>query len=408
MTIMMRVFLPALLLLILTQAATAKSRSWLQKATTQGRRWLNLGGTFGSALNSATVYDRIAGHPVFAVTTPWGSPYMNMEKLDDTAETIPDQRSSIADSRSGKKKPTSSLEEQSEMRMVALYFVDPADALAMHGEMHQMENMKTADVRLTAFSLGKALRQASNLGPGLTTGQPPEPVTGIFPEHGTLRYKLVPSKKQLYYAARCTGRERVGLCSETPTQDAALAIVGNSALEAANLLRRRQKAERKFQRSSTSTTSVPHMEGYTGLPVFYCPQMHRRVSLLQRLWTGVKEEKPFFFNYEDLVTAWDGMVMAQQKRKKKKSAAAAVPPPPAVEVFNLWDVLSSMDRQQQQQQAGTQHRAWLARLVAWPGRPRRRRLSLQDITFVPNSDAVHYKDGVSRRGNGKARLKPMR
>ena len=194
----MRLFLLPLLLLLPSQpATTTRPRSWLQRATTQGRRWLNFGGTFGSALNSATVYDRIAGHPVFAVTTPWGSPYMNMEKLDNLAETIPDQRSSIADSRSGRKKPTSSLEETSEMRMVALYFVDPADALAMHGEMHQMENMKSADVRLTAFSLAKALRQASNLGPGLTTGQPPEPVTGIFPEQGALRYKIGAEQKAI-------------------------------------------------------------------------------------------------------------------------------------------------------------------------------------------------------------------
>lgn len=318
---------------------------------------------------------------------------MNQEKLSDVDETVP------SSSASNSKTPASFSEEQNEMRMVALYFMDPADALSMHGEMKQMENMASVDVRLTSFSLAKALRQASCLGDGLTTGQPPTDTTGALPENGTLRYKIVPPKRQLYYAARCKGRERVGLQSESAAEDAAMAVTGNSALEAANLLRRRQKVERKLARSSAS--AAPHMEGYTGVPVFYCPSLHKQPPLLRRLLTGVKQEKPFFFNYEDLETAWKGM-----KQKQRKNREPVPDRPVDVEVFNLWDVLSSMDRQQHAVQATISSiKNPLSSLV-----PRRFRgnFDLQDITFVPNSDSVHYKDAISRRGNGKARLRPMR
>jgi len=390
---------PAVLVLLMMMTATSHHHchaapSLLQAAAKQGRRWLNLSSTFGSAVNSETVYDRIAGHPVFSVTTPWGSPYMNQEKLSDVGETVP------SSSASNSKTPTSLSEEQNEMRMVALYFMDPADALAMHGEMKQMENMASADVRLTSFSLAKALRQASCLGDGLTTGQPPTDTTGALTENGTLRYKIVPPKRQLYYAARCKGRERVGLQSESAAEDAVMAVMGNSALEAANLLRRRQKAERKLARSATS--AAPHMEGYTGVPVFYCPSLHKQPPFLKRVLTGVKQEKPFFFNYEDLETAWTGM-----KKKQRKNRDAVPDLPVDVEVFNLWDVLSSMDRQQHAAQSASTRSAKNL-LSSFVPRRFRGHFELQDITFVPNSDSVHYKDSISRRGNGKARLRPMR
>ena len=372
----------------------ARRRSLWHSASRRARRWLNLGSTFGSALHSPTVYDRITGHPVFAVTTPWGSPYMNMEKISDTEETIPSSRSS-----SSSKTPSSLSEEQSELRMVALYFLDPSDALSMHGEMKQMDNMAKADVRLTCFSLGKALRQASCLGDGLTTGQPPDETTGRLTDNGTLRYKMVPSKRQLYYAARCHGRERVGLQSESAAADAAAAVTGNSALEAANLLRRRQKAERKVVSNYQKSAVVPHMEGYTGVPVFYCPALHKQLPLLKRILTGVRQEKPFFFNYEDLERAWTDM-----KERRRRGNAPVPDQPVNVEVFNLWDVLSSMDRQQYLVRSSSKYyQRWLPRRIF--ARPSSQ---LLDITFVPNSDAVHYKDSISRRGNGKARLRPMR
>lgn len=67
------------------------SKNLFHSAFVRTRRLLNLGSTFGSPLNSDTVYDRIIGHPVFAVTTSWGSPYMNMERLTDPDETVPEE-----------------------------------------------------------------------------------------------------------------------------------------------------------------------------------------------------------------------------------------------------------------------------------------------------------------------------
>lgn len=372
--------------------------------STQVRRWLNFGSTFGSVTNVAgTPYDRVTGHPVFCVTTPWGSPYMNMEKLTDLDETVP------TTSDSTKKTPSSLSEEQNEYRMVALYFMDPADALAVHGEMKQMENMQKSDIRLTAFSLAKALRQASNLGHGLPTGMAPDPLSGKLQvdDGATLRYKIVPAKRQLYYAARCIGKERVGLFAESAAEDAAAAVIGNSALEAANLARRREQRERKTpkqqQRISKIARQASHMEGYSGVPVFYCAAMRKQLPLFKQVMSGARHETPLFFNFEDLQTAWSTLQQQQRKRKNQ----LLIPERPVVEVFNLWDVLSSLDKDKS------------VRGDVWkkdPLKALKRRLflskqeppTLQDITFVPNSDSVHYKDAISRRGNGKARLRPMR
>lgn len=415
--------LPVLLLLLVgcpcswTLGAAAASSSGtlplLAKGLKKSRRCLNLASTFGSVTTQATTpYDRVSGHPVFCVTTAWGSPYMNMEKLTDLDETVPTTTASD----SSKKAPTSLSEEQAEYRMVALYFMDPSDALAVLGEMKQMENMEKSDIRITSFSLSKALRQASNLGYGLPTGMALDPATGALPmdDGGALRYKIVPPKRQLYYAARCAGKERVGLWStatvaangakSTPlsSEDAITAILGNSALEAANLARRRDKRERKTKRAAlpVAQAKAAHMEGYTGVPVFYCSELQRRLPFVKQVTTGCRQETPLFFNYEDLQTAW-----ASMKERKAFQKGSIVPLEPVVEVFNLWDVLVSMDLDKSVR--GDWKRDPVAAL--------KRRLfltkeepSLQDITFVPNSASVLYKDEVSRRGNSKARLRSMR
>jgi hypothetical protein len=290
---------------------------------------------------------------------------------------------------------------------VALFFMDPDDALGLHGEMKQMENMEGADLRLTCFSLAKALRQASNLGSGLLTGVPCDPLDGNFKndENGNmaLRYKIVPPKRQLYYAARCIGKERVGLFDESAAEDAQAAVLGNSALEGRNLVRRREKRERKTQAKNKTPMQAAnaHMEGYCGIPVFHAPQMRKKLPLLKRLTTGSRFEVPFFFNYEDLVDAWDTM----RSRNKKRG----VPEKPAdVEVFNLWDLLTSMDRDACKQR---QRSTWRDKVAA----PFEKRFStkpidpdLCHITFVPSSRSIQYKEAISARGNGKARLRPMR
>jgi hypothetical protein len=363
----------------------------------QSRRMMNFGSLMGSA-TKASPYERITGHPVFAVSTPWGSPYMNMEKLSDMEEFVQ------TDNGSGKT-PQSLSEEQNEYRTVALYFMDPDDVLAVHGEMKQMEQMEKTDIRITAMSLAKALRQASNLGNGLLTGAPPDPLDGNLKidEGGSLRYKIVPPKRQLYYAARCIGKERVGLFGETPAEDAQTAVLGNSALEAVNLMRRREKRERKTPKPRNALQAASaHMEGYSGIPVFYVPQMRRTLPLLKRIATGTKHETPLFFNYEDMEVAWERMRSRSQKSK-------AVPAKPVnVEVFNLWDVLTSMDRDDWKKRQ--QKRIWVKQPLGaikdcFPpqGPP-----GLESITFVPSSRSVQYKEKISARGNGKARLRPMR
>jgi len=144
---------------------------------------MNLSSLFGSA-TYASPYDRVACNPVFQVTTPWGSPYMNMEKLNE--EQV----------QTSKRKPSqkSVSEDQNEYRTVSLYFMDPDDAVAAHAEMMQMENMGKADIRITSSSLAKSIRQASNLGNGLVTGMAPDAMNGNLKpamEGGSLRYKIV-------------------------------------------------------------------------------------------------------------------------------------------------------------------------------------------------------------------------
>ena len=383
------------------------------------RRSANLGATFGSVTSTKkiTPYDRVTGHPVFAVTTSWGSPYMTMEKVTGD-ETIPTSNS-LNDG--NKKKPSSLSEEQVEYRRVALYYLDPADAIGAHNEMVQQQSesssQSTLDIRITSFSLARAIRQASILGYGLPTGAPPDLLSGKFnvEEGGALRYKLVPSKKQLFYAARCVGKERVGLCSSSPTgskEDAITAIMGNSALEAANLARRRDLRERKIPKQQNSTVlGAEHMIGYSGIPVFYCPNMRRPVSPVQHImtgfWTRRRYEIPLFFSYEDLITAWDRLCMSGAAKKMSLPTE-----PPTVEVFNLWDLVTTMDRYQNNvlRRSGftfLKERV-MKRNTLSKDLPSPLSSSLNDIVFVPNSDSVHYKEAISQRGNGKARLRPMR
>jgi hypothetical protein len=396
------------------------------------RRTLNLSNTFGSPLQSKNPYDRILGNPVFAVTTPYGSPYLNMERLTDTDETIPSTMETGKKSSSSSTRSVQEIEnsleamsdEQSEVRLVGLYFTDIDDAVAMQCEMKQLDNLKAADIRVSAFSMAKAIRQASVLGSGITTGAPFDDKTGRFVgTDGRLRYKIVPSKRQLYYAARCRGKERVGLCGTTANEDALLSILGNDALEGMNLQRR--TAKRDAQRlqnakatlssvsmkknknqnnnpgvgvnNSTTTTTTSNiinskkkhdnpMEGYCGIPVFTCANLQKRKF--------GRIEQPFFMNYEDLLVAWDkcrGKPLHEDPPSTTTStpSTAAAAAAPVVEVFNLMDVLTSMDREN-----GTKNN-------------NDRRL-LHRITFVPNSRNVAYKEQITSTGNGKARLRPMR
>jgi hypothetical protein len=280
----------------------------------------------------------------------------------------------------------------------------------MHQEMKQMDNMNKADIRITCTTLAKAIRQASNFGDGLPTGAAIDPLTGKLPsinDGGSLRYKIVPSKRQLFYAARCRGRERVGLFGESPVEDAGTVLDGSQAVDATNQARRRDVRNGKSKAVTPQQRQYRHMEGYSGIPVFLCPELRRRQPLLKGLLGGTREENPLFFSYEDLVEAWT---------KMKKHTDKAPVQPPNVEVLNLMDVLTSMDREayadefsfrfQIRDPVGSVQNQFkrLSQYVTarftGPG--------LDAITFVPSSAAVHYKEEVAARGNGKARLRPMR
>lgn len=76
-----------------------------------------------------------------------------MEKLTDLDEAM-----NLGDN----KKCNAGVQE--ECHQVALFFMDPDDALAVYGEMSQMEQIEQADICIASASLSKALRQSSNLG----------------------------------------------------------------------------------------------------------------------------------------------------------------------------------------------------------------------------------------------------
>lgn len=403
------------------------------------RRHLNFNGLLGSPTrptNSAshTSYEKIMGHPVFQVTTSWGSAYMNMEKLtlEDAGSSSGDENKMLA---SGVEDASSFGAEDSQYRTISLYYMDPDDAIGAHAEFKQMDGMQDSDVRITSVSLAKALRSAANLGRGLLTGQPIDYHKGtVLPtkEGGSLRHKIMPPKKQLFYAARCHGRERIGLFGkgDDPSADrdsryeqAVAAVIGNSALAYRNSQRRQAIRDRKlaFKPKSQLEADYQHMDGHLGIPVFYAPGMERRRSRIKSLVSGSqRKEIPLFFNYEDLQKAW------QKTRPLGGDKNKGLPSEPqGVEVFNLWDVLTSMEKEQArkaQKFNNLKPQDKLLSAISHPFVNRWRNVSPDDgksgngetgnlldaLVFIPSSDACTYKEKITARGDGKARLRPMR
>jgi len=173
----------ASLVLSSTQVVSASIGSVLRPI----RRTLNLSSIFGSPTSAAS-YDRISGQPVFAVTTSWGSPYLIFERTKE------DEVGALAAASADDDEQidfNEAYQQKQATRQVVLYFLDPDDAAAHRDEMQQVDAMKGADMRIMSMSLGKAVRQATNLGKGLPTGQPIDAITGKMKspeEGGTLRY----------------------------------------------------------------------------------------------------------------------------------------------------------------------------------------------------------------------------
>lgn len=396
------------------------------------RRRLNLGSMFGSS-TAAPSYERIAGQPCFTVTTAWGSPYLIFERVpEDEAGAAADDDDEPADF-------GAAAAPRQDARQVVLYFMDPDDAECHRDEMQQIDAMKGADMRVMVMSLGKAVRQASNVGKGLPTGQPIDPLTGAMKspdEGGVLRYKIVPPKRELYYAARCKGRERVGLFDESADFDAKMMLnsrktLGQYAEARRNARLEREKAGKKVPAAAMTDPNAPdrlkyaHMEGNVGIPVFSCPGLVRRHPVLKRLVNrkAQKTETPLFFSYEDLEEAW------RASRASAGDAARASMPasPPDVEVHSLVDVVTSIDKDQWRVARSRQLRREqvvdsvlsrvpiVGRLLQGDVVPSRdgteggsQPSGLEQVTFVPSSRTVGYKERVSSLGGSKSRLKPMR
>jgi hypothetical protein len=394
---------------------------------TQSRRCLNFNNIFGSA-SSVPAYDRIIAQPVFAVTTPWGSPYLLFEQKDAT-ETSLEFDESKADAGGDDALQQKPRGRDSNTNQVALYFLDEHDAMQLRDEMLQMDQMKGADMRITTLSLGKALRQASHLNHGLLTGQPIDDLTGKLPapqEGGSLRYKIVPPRKELFYAARCKGRERVGLFGSTPAVDARLMLSSFSTIGGV-LRKRRVEAKNRESSSKKEKTSkdapsqdkdsavetdpirkaYSHMNGFAGIPVFYSPDLRLSNGLKGLLRMDRRKRIPLFFSYEDLMN-YRSMSISKIKGDARTKALNDVPD---VEVFNLMDVVTSMDQED-----------WHVRRSRYQGilnllkrkDKTKQKISfkgseLQNIVFIPNSHSVRSKELTSRMGSTKVKLlRPMR
>lgn len=361
---------------------------------------------------------------------------MLFEKYKDEEKALLEETASdAADSDISKlKRGQAQKDNIQDVRPVSLYFMDEHDAITLADEMKQMKHMKDSDIRITSTSLGKAVRQASNLGRGLPTGQPIDDVTGkmlSMEDGGSLRHKIVPSKRELFYAARCWGRERVGHFGEKREEDAELALQPPDVIEGNKMAVRRNRAKAKGRNKKKGEGEVEeteesrlrreyaHMEGEVGLPVFYGEGLVKKPPVLTRLFGKEKawatsSLTPLYFSYEDLMRDWK--VMRERSQNKNRIPEQ----PPKVEVFNLMDVVTSLDKEQWKMERRAELRrekkGWVGKIPVvhrfvkggLKGDGSGMKSGLEKIVFVPSSLGMQAKERISAYGNRKARLRPMR
>lgn len=329
-------------------------------------------------------------------------------------------------------------DDMQDTRPISLYFMDEHDARALADEMKQMKHMKDSDLRITCGSLGKAVRSASNLGRGLPTGQGVDDKTGkllTMDDGGSLRHKVVPSKRELFYAARCTGRERVGCFGDSSNDDADLLLQPQDVIEANKMQSRRaskkntaKRVQKARQLEKEGLVESPedrlrreyaHMEGQVGLPVFYSDGLMKKPPVLRRLFQGAKSAwttsslTPLYFSYEDLMKDWSTMRERSNNRHKIPEK------PPMVEVFNMFDVVTSIDKDQWK----TQRRSELVReqkglvgkipilhnlINTGKKGVSKKKSGLEKVVFVPSSLGIQAKERISAAGSTKTRLRPMK
>ena len=327
-------------------------------------------------------------------------------------------------------------DDMQDTRPVSLYFIDEHDARALGDEMKQMKHMKESDLRITCTSLGKAVRQASNLGNGLPTGQPVEGTTGkvlSMDDGGSLRHKIVPSKRELFYAARCAGRERIGCFGDSAQEDADLLLQPQNVIEANKMGARRKatknaanrmKKARQLEKEGLVETpedklkrEYSHMEGQVGLPVFYSEGLVKKPPMLRRMIQGSKawatsSLTPLYFSYEDLLKDWSEM------RSNSVNKAKIPENPPQVEVFNMMDVVTSIDKDQWRAQRRTElvreRKGVLGKIpvihnfITKGSAKAAAKSGLEKVVFVPSSLGIQAKARIRANGNRKARLRPMK
>ena len=421
---------------------------------------VNLSGLFRPA-TSIPGYLRGGGVPVYMVTTPWGSPYMLSDKSRDFIRSV-DLDEDIAqnflgdegegnvqeeEESGGRNKKSKSDKPSRPSRSIAPIFTDPRDAETLLAEMSQMGGL---DVRITATSMARALRQCSVLGRGMPTGA----ISSNGNLEGYLRYKIVPSSRELYYASQCTGRECVGFPSEE--EDAAMSAnaVGRRVTQVraasqgpavdldekdygpvprwatpfeflgrksmSELRLNSKKAQEDIEKAKKKNKYDFMKDGRKGIPVFYADglQLPRR-GLVSRV-KGVRNgEVPMFFSYEDCVQAWKDMRQNTLKnrekeiRKQKTSETIVsvdeIPAlPPKIEVFNYVDVITSIDREQHKRQVQQYRARSLKNLLSGNKSEIMPRSTIEEVVFIPSTKSVDYKEAITRSGNCKARIRPMR
>jgi hypothetical protein len=385
------------------------------------RQTINLSNIFGSP-TAIPGYERLSSQPVFSVTTPWGSPYLLYERSDLTESDL-----EFDDELDGASR------KQDNTKQVALYFMDEEDAMRLRDEMLQMDQMKGVDMRITATSLSKAVAQSVNVNKGLLTGQPINELSGRCKapdEGGCLRYKIVPPKRELFYAARCHGRERVGLWGQNQEDDARLMMQGVPVIGGtmANLRKNAMEKRRRDKRNAkigdgagavavaedgadSIRNEYKHMEGFVGVPVFHCPEMKKYNMVKGLLRNNRQKQTPLYFSYGDLVSSYESM-------RSKAKDASTIPEQPMVEVYNLMDVVTSIDRDQWRVKRARELRGILGsvpilnKITSKDGiavDSSKVSSGLQQVIFIPNSKNTKFKESISKSGNGQVRgLRPMR
>ncbi|KAL3784570.1 hypothetical protein HJC23_010694 [Cyclotella cryptica] len=372
-------------------------------------------------LPTLPAHERILSQPVFQVTTPWGSPYMLFEKYKDEEKAIESSPNNANDSDAAETEDDatkfSRVQQKDDMqdtRPISLYFLDEHDARALADEMKQMKHMKDGDLRITCTTLGKAVRSSARLGRGMPTGQPMEDTTG----------KLPGMDEGEAYGIRLSPRSGNCFMPRDPPdviEGAKMAVRRKAGANRRGRVQRARQAEKEGVVESEENRlrrEYGHMEGQVGLPVFYAEGLVKRPPLMRRLVQGSRAWStssliPLYFSYQDLLHDWSVM------REKCVENKAGVPErPPQIEVFNMLDVVTSIDKEQWKKERRSEllreKKGWIGKipivhhLVGGKKSSSAVKSGLERVVFVPSSLGVQAKERISAAGNRKARLRPMR